>query len=175
VISGARRAVDVGDAAVAAFESPEGGERDMTSTSDRSDRASGVVVGIDGSASSKEALAWAARQAALTGDPLTVVMTWSVPVNYGNAPGWPSNFEPAADAKAALEACVLEVLGPHPRVTVTAKVVEGRPSDVLVEQSKTAALLVVGSRGHGEIAGMLLGSVSEFVTTHAHCPVVIMR
>jgi nucleotide-binding universal stress UspA family protein len=53
--------------------------------------------------------------------------------------------------------------------------VEGHLASVLTEQSKNASLIVVGSRGHGEFAGMLLGSVSEFLATHARCPVLVVR
>jgi len=81
----------------------------------------------------------------------------------------------AADAKSELEASIHDVLGRQPSIAVSALVVEGHPSLALVDASKSAALLVVGSRGHGEFTGMLLGSVSEFVSTHAHCPVVIIR
>ncbi|MGA2037092.1 MAG: universal stress protein [Acidimicrobiales bacterium] len=56
---------------------------------------------------------------------------------------------------------------------LTTVVMEGHPARVLPDESKTASLVVVASRGNGEFAGMLLGSVSEFLTTHAHCPVVV--
>jgi nucleotide-binding universal stress UspA family protein len=134
-----------------------------------------IVVGVDGSNSSRAALAWAARQAALTSAPLTVITTWSFPPSYGFPIAWPDDMDFAADAKSELEASIHDVLGRQPSVAVTALVVEGHPSLALVDASKSAALLVVGSRGHGEFTGMLLGSVSEFVSTHAHCPVVIIR
>jgi nucleotide-binding universal stress UspA family protein len=143
-----------------------------TISSDHSER---IVVGIDGSSSSRAALAWAAHQAELTSAPLTVIVTWFFPTSYGYPIGWPEDFNPAADAKTILDESVQEVLGGAPSIPVTTEVVEGHPSVVLVEASKSAALVVVGSRGHGEFAGMLLGSVSEFLSTHAHCPVVIIR
>jgi nucleotide-binding universal stress UspA family protein len=87
----------------------------------------------------------------------------------------PADMDFAADAKQLLEESVGAVLGAHPEIAATTEVVEGHPALVLVDASKTAALLVVGSRGHGEFTGMLLGSVSEFLSTHAHCPVVIIR
>jgi nucleotide-binding universal stress UspA family protein len=134
-----------------------------------------IVVGVDGSKASRAALAWAARQAALTSAPLTVIMTWSLPPSYGFPVAWPDDVDFAADAKSELDSSIHDVLGPTPSVTVSALLVEGHPSLVLVDASKSAALLVVGSRGHGEFTGMLLGSVSEFVSTHALCPVVIIR
>lgn len=134
-----------------------------------------IVVGIDGSETSKKALAWAARWAALTGVDLVAVVVWHYPTTLGWAPPWPQDYNPAAEAKAVLEATVAEVLGASPVVSLTTKVIEGSPSPILVELSKDASLVVVGSRGHGEFAGMLIGSVSEFLAGHAHCPVVIIR
>jgi nucleotide-binding universal stress UspA family protein len=147
----------------------------MTSTPDNIERSHRIVVGIDGSDSSRAALAWAARQAALTSAPLTVIITWHYPTDYGYPVMWLEDMDFAADAKSLLGESVSEVLGSHPKIAVTPEVVEGHPALVLVDESKDAALLVVGSRGHGEFTGMLLGSVSEFVSTHAHCPVVIIR
>jgi nucleotide-binding universal stress UspA family protein len=134
-----------------------------------------IVVGIDGSLPSRAALAWAGRQAVLTAAPLTVVTTWAYPTSAGFMVTWPENIDFEADARSELEKAVEDVLGPDPGIEVTTSVIEGVPSLVLVEESKAAALIVVGSRGHGAFAGMLLGSVSEFLATHAHCPVVIIR
>jgi nucleotide-binding universal stress UspA family protein len=63
----------------------------------------------------------------------------------------------------------------HPGVVFVPVVVEGRAADVLVEASRGADLLAVGSRGHGEVAGLLVGSVSEHCATHAHSPVLVVR
>jgi nucleotide-binding universal stress UspA family protein len=134
-----------------------------------------IVVGVDGSPASKAALRWAARQARLTGGRLLAVLTWEFPRSMGWAPPWPSDFDPARDAKELLEVTVEEVLGPHPDVEVSTATAEGHPSVVLTELSKKATLVVVGCRGHGEFVGMLLGSVSEFLTTHAECPVAVVR
>lgn len=145
------------------------------STDEDEDRRGDIVVGVDGSRSSRKALAWAAKQAALTGARLVAITCWDYPVNYGWAPPWPPEFDPAADSKAMLDRVVDEVLGAGASARVTTATFEGHPAPVLVELSKTASLVVVGSRGHGEFAGMLLGSVSEFLTTHAHCPVLVVR
>ena len=67
------------------------------------------------------------------------------------------------------------MLGPGSSVEPTLAIIEGHPALVLDHESRTASLLVVGSRGHGEFIGMLLGSMSEFLATHARCPVVIIR
>ena len=134
-----------------------------------------IVVGVDGSASSKCALAWAAHQARLTGLPLVAATVWLFPVSWGWSVPWPADFDPQANAAGVLSEAVAEVLGPEPTIEVETLVIEGHPAPVLVELSASAQLVVVGSRGHGEFAGMLLGSVSEFLTAHSHCPVVVVR
>jgi nucleotide-binding universal stress UspA family protein len=134
-----------------------------------------IVVGVDGSDSSVRALRWAAGQAKLTGASLTVVTTWEFPPTFGWAPPYPSDFDPSKDARAALQKNVDTVLGPDPEVAVQLEVVEGHPAFVLTDKAAGAELLVVGSRGHGAFAGMLLGSVSEYCASHAPCPVVIVR
>lgn len=134
-----------------------------------------IVVGVDGSASSKDALKWAAQQAEATGAALEVVTTWEWPTSFGWVPPYPAEYDPEADAGKALEQTIAEVLGPSPSVAIRTRIAEGHPAPVLIELSRGADLLVVGSRGHGEFAGMLLGSVSEHCVTNAHCPVVVMR
>jgi nucleotide-binding universal stress UspA family protein len=134
-----------------------------------------IVVGVDGSDSSIRALGWAAGQAKLTGASLTVVTTWEFPPTFGWSPPYPSDFDPNRDARAALQKNVDAVLGPDPDLAVELEVVEGHPAFVLTDKAAGAELLVVGSRGHGAFAGMLLGSVSEYCASHAPCPVVIVR
>ena len=134
-----------------------------------------ITVGVDGSEPSIEALRWAADQAELTGSELETIAVWEWPTSFGWAPPYPSDFNPAADAQRVLD----ETLGPirhdHPDVVINEKVIEGRAAPILIEASKQAELLVVGSRGHGEFSGMLLGSVSEHCVTNADCPVVVVR
>ena len=134
-----------------------------------------IVVGIDGSPSSLDALAWAARQADLTGSSLEIVMTWEWPSSLGWAVPVPDNFDPEEDVQKALEKAVAAVHAEHPQVSIDPRVVNGHPAPILVEASKGADLLVVGSRGHGEFVGMLIGSVSEYCATNAHCPVLVHR
>ena len=134
-----------------------------------------VVVGVDGSGHSRAALAWGARQAELTGASLTVVTTWELPTSYGYVAAWPENVDFEADARAVLEETVETVLGPDSSLEITRRVERGHAALVLVEESRRAAVVVVGCRGHGEFTGMLIGSVSEHLATHAHCPVVIVR
>lgn len=134
-----------------------------------------IVVGVDGSQHSKKALAWAVRQAEITGLPLVAVSTWHLPTNYGWAIPWPEDLDLEADARTLLESVIEEVVGSQKKGEIDARVVEGHPARVLVTLSNSASLVVVGSRGHGEFSGMLLGSVSEYLTTHASCPVVVVR
>jgi nucleotide-binding universal stress UspA family protein len=134
-----------------------------------------IVVGVDGSEASKRALRWAADQARLVGAELKVVTTWEYPPTLGWAPPYPSDFDPDEDARQALRETVDLVLGPDPGVAVHLVVVEGHPAFVLTQNAKDAQLLVVGSRGHGAFAGMLLGSVSEYCAAHSPCPVVVVR
>ena len=134
-----------------------------------------IVVGIDGSPSSLDALAWAARQADLTGSSLELIMTWEWPSSYGWAVALPSDFDPEEDVRHALESALEVVRAEHPGLGIDPRVVNGHPAPILVEASKGADLLVVGSRGHGEFVGMLIGSVSEYCATNAHCPVLVHR
>jgi nucleotide-binding universal stress UspA family protein len=133
-----------------------------------------IVVGVDGSPPSRRALAWAARQAQLTGAQLRVVTAWQLPRDYG-FPVVLEDVDLAAEARGLAEATVQEVLGPHPDIPVVTEVHQGHPAVVLVDAARGADLLVVGSRGHGAFTGMLLGSVSEYCVTHADCPVVVFR
>lgn len=139
------------------------------------DSKQAIAVGVDGSAPSKKALRWAARQAELTGATLRVVTTWMVPTALGWMPQFPDDFDPAADAAAVQKAEVTEVLGTDPKVTLEYRVVGGNPAATLIEMSDEVDLIVVGNRGHGGFAGLLIGSVSENVVTHATCPVVVIR
>jgi nucleotide-binding universal stress UspA family protein len=145
----------------------------MTSTS--SEVSNRIVVGVDGSDSSLAALEWAARQAELTGATLELLTAWAWPTTYGAPLGFPPGFDPVADAKKVLETAAAKVLAAHPGLEIHITVAEGHPSPALVKASQGASLLVVGSRGHGEFAGMLLGSVGEHCATNAHCPVLVLR
>jgi nucleotide-binding universal stress UspA family protein len=134
-----------------------------------------IVVGVDGSPSSLAAVEWAVHQAELTGAGLEALMTWEWPTSYGWSLPVPSEYDPAHDAEASLDRTLEPVRTANPALTIVAIIKEGHPAPLLVEASRGAALLVVGSRGHGEFAGMLLGSVSEHCVSNAHCPVLVMR
>ncbi|SFK77678.1 universal stress protein [Geodermatophilus ruber] len=132
-----------------------------------------IVVGLDGSPWSRQALQWAARQARLTGSELHVVTAWDLPKTYGGPPITGIDWE--ADARRSLEQELKEALEPAVAGQVRAQVIRGHPAGVLVDAAADADLLVVGSRGHGGFAGMLLGSVSQHAVAHARCPVVVVH
>ena len=133
-----------------------------------------IVVGIDGSTASFSALEWAVRQAGSTNASLEVVAAWEWPTSFG----WsfiPDGYDPARDMAETLEPVLEKLRAAHPDVVVNSKVVEGHPAPVLIHESVGADLLVVGSRGHGEFVGMLIGSTSEHCVANAACPVVVIR
>ena len=134
-----------------------------------------IVVGVDGSNSSRSALRWAATEAERTGAELQVVMTWHNPYPEMWIPHDPSGTEPLELTRRALDRIVKGVLGDHPAVKVEASAIEGSPARVLIETAKGADLLVVGNRGLNEFVEMLLGSVSLHCVSHAPCPVVVVR
>lgn len=134
-----------------------------------------IVVGVDGSLSSKAALGWAIRQARLTGAAVEAVIAWEYPVTYGYPVpvATDTNYEElAAEVVADTVAGISSQGGP---VDVRSRVVEGDPAGVLLDASAGAELLVVGSRGHGGLVEALLGSVSQHCVQHATCPVVVIR
>jgi nucleotide-binding universal stress UspA family protein len=133
-----------------------------------------IVVGIDSSMSSLDALRWAVQQAQLTGSVVQAVMVWQYPP-AGVVPAVPADLDFNAEARQALDAAIEGVVSGASPIEVTRVVEEGEPGPALVRASKDAALLVVGSRGHGAVVGMLIGSVSQYCVTHAHCPVVVLR
>jgi nucleotide-binding universal stress UspA family protein len=135
-----------------------------------------VVVGVDGSEPSKDALRWAIRYARMTGATVRAVTVWHFPTSFGWGP-LPAipEMDLEADARAALKEAVEAVTDTAEPVTLQTEVVEGPPALMLLRAAEGADLLVVGSRGHGAFAGMLIGSVSEHCVHHASCPVVVVR
>lgn len=139
-----------------------------------------IVVGVDGSDSSKAALHWAYEEASHHGATLTAVSTWEPPTlpmspPYGAMPDKDYQDQPKNAALEVLDRLVNELEDRDPAVDVHTSIEEGHAAEVLIERSKEADLLVVGSRGHGGFAGMLLGSVGQHLVAHAHCPVVVVR
>lgn len=133
-----------------------------------------VVVGVDGSGASRDALLWAAQQAQLTGGEVHAVIAWEFPPSYGYYSDY-TDAELEAQARKTLDEAVAESLGRPPSVPVTFSVIKGHPAEALLDAARSADLLVVGSRGRGAFARILLGSVSQHCVHHATCPVVVVR
>jgi nucleotide-binding universal stress UspA family protein len=140
-----------------------------------------IVVGVDGSASAQEALRFAVQEAQLRGAGVRAVMgVYLATMAYGGMAGWgpagtgldPTELEERA--RAALDTAV-DALGEPADMQVERVVDFGQPAQVLIEEARGAELLVVGSRGHGGFAGLMLGSVSHQCAMHASCPVVIVH
>lgn len=131
-----------------------------------------IVVGVDGSRASVEALREAKDMAELMGCPLKVVATWELPATAAQYP-YPleDTFEDAA--RRRLEQSLAAVFGEELPPGLQQEVLAGSPARVLRDLSEDARMLVVGSRGHGGFVGLLLGSVSSAVAAHAKCPVLI--
>ncbi|WP_037862974.1 universal stress protein [Streptomyces sp. NRRL S-340] len=146
---------------------------------DRKQSAERVVVGVDGSDSSKQALRWAVRQAGLTGGTVEALTAWDLPQFHG-ALGWlpPSSSDEAAikaRAHSSLVQVVGETVGDPPPVDLRTEARYGTAADVLLTAAHGASLLVVGSRGLGGFSGLLLGSVAQHCVQQASCPVVVVR
>jgi len=131
-----------------------------------------IVVGVDGSSQSDKAVAWGLEQAKKTGGTLELLVAWARPVSYG-VPLVVGGIDPEADAREIAEKAAAGLDLPADRLIIN--VVHGAAPAILVERSSHADLIVVGSRGHGGFAGLLLGSVSAQVVHHAGCPVVVLR
>jgi nucleotide-binding universal stress UspA family protein len=132
-----------------------------------------IVVGVDGSESSKQALRWAARLSAAESSHIEAITAWDYPQAY-NSPVDP-NWRPDLDAEMILDDTLREVFGDDRPAGLDPIVRHGPPRTVLIDASEGAELLIVGSRGHGGFAGLLLGSVSSACSEHAHCPVLVLH
>jgi nucleotide-binding universal stress UspA family protein len=137
-----------------------------------------IVVGVDGSEGSKRALEWAAREARLRGAPLEIVLVWLPSVLYA-ASGWSVADTEMLEgllesARERLERTCESVAPALDGLEVERRVVEGPTARTLMDAAVGADLLVVGTRGHGGFAGLLLGSVSAQCAHHSPCPVVIV-
>jgi nucleotide-binding universal stress UspA family protein len=138
----------------------------------------GIVVGHDGSRHADRALRWAAAWAQRVGCPLHAVRTWVIS-SAPRPPSWSTGYVPPMTdfeqaVRAALEEDVRAVDLPA-EVAVQCHVVHGSSSRRLVEVSAHAELLVLSSRGRGGFAGLVMGSTTDQVVRHAHCPVVVIR
>ncbi|HUZ54454.1 MAG TPA: universal stress protein [Streptosporangiaceae bacterium] len=138
-----------------------------------------VVVGVDGSPASAITMAWAARYAKAMGATVRAVLAWHYPTAAGPAPVGVAPASVTSEVEQSryqiLDQAIAATFGDPPAVEIERRVVYGHPAQVLIDESKDADLLVVGSRGHGGFTGMMLGSVSMHCVTHAYCPVTVVR
>jgi nucleotide-binding universal stress UspA family protein len=134
-----------------------------------------IVVGVDGSRHSEEALRWAAHLAVIFGARLEAVAAWEYPPAYGWPPLVSPDWNPGHDMEKVVGDTMRAVFGDQSPAGVHLRVAEGGAAKVLLDACEGATMLVVGSRGHGGFAGMLLGSVSANVAEHASCPVLIVH
>ena len=143
---------------------------------------SGILVGVDGSDHSLRALGWAMRQAAQQRVPLTVLAVRPPPVRPATGIFWglhtypEDSHDPEVTRKPIQEMVdkiANEIGETAPEVTVN--VVTGDAAEQLIKASRDADMIVVGSRGSGGFAALRINSVSNKVTHHANCPVVIVR
>lgn len=135
----------------------------------------GIVVGVDGSPGAARAVEWAAGEAKLRGTGLTLVHAWHIPgaVTMTAAGATAAEWQVVEDAAhAVLDEMAEDAFGYG--VEVKAVLVQAQAAPALIEQAAGADLLVVGTRGRGGFAGLLLGSVSQAVAHHAPCPVVVV-
>lgn len=138
-----------------------------------------IMVGLDGSHLSTQALRFALDEAALHGAPVEAVYVWTHPTGAGIA-GAPAPSYSYAEARQEAERMLAEQLagvqGEYPDTPLTRTVIHGLdPARILVELSRRSRLIVVASRGRGGVARLLLGSVSQALINHAGCPVAVVH
>jgi nucleotide-binding universal stress UspA family protein len=149
----------------------------MTSHATEQSSRPTIVVGVDGSEDSYEALRWAAGEARTHSVPLHVVLAWQVRSMSIIGADVPHDLNGRAERLAehrlvsALAALGADLEG----IELTSAAVEGPTRRVLREESESAILLVLGSRGHGKVSSLILGSVSRHMTVQSTCPVVVVR
>ena len=136
-----------------------------------------VVVGVDGSASATQAVRWAAREADRRRAPLVLVHVWT-PVAV--APRHAGSLRPYHDALVEqggqwLREATVAAREAAPDVITTTQLVSGSAAHHLIDRSDSAGLVVLGSRGLGGFAGLVVGSIAVAVATHGRCPVVVVR
>lgn len=130
-----------------------------------------IVVGVDGSDPSIDALKLAAQLTPLAGDVIRAVTAWQHPAALGFFT--PVDWNPEEQAKLALDRALSAAFQDEPPCPIERRVLHGSAAQVLIDESRQASMVVVGSRGHGGFVGLLLGSVSSAVAERSACPVVI--
>jgi nucleotide-binding universal stress UspA family protein len=137
-----------------------------------------VVAGIDGSPESVAALSWAGRYAAATGATVRAVRAWHFPTAAGLPPEGKAPEAVTSEIEQRMRDEVGDAIAKAnvpASVQVETVIGYGHPAQVLIDESKTSSLLVVGHRGHGGFHQMLTGSVAMHCVSHAACPVVVIR
>ncbi|WP_258069676.1 universal stress protein [Arthrobacter sp. SX1312] len=130
-----------------------------------------IVVGVDGSEQSIAALELAGSLVPLAGDVIRAVTVWRYPIGFGSFA--PITWNPDELAGKALDDALSAAFQGEAPCPLERRVLQGAPAQVLIEESRKASMVVVGSRGHGGFVGLLLGSVSSAVAERSACPVVI--
>jgi nucleotide-binding universal stress UspA family protein len=133
-----------------------------------------IVVGVDGSESSNEALRWAARLAPSLDATIHALVAWEIPVVYGLDAALPT-WKPDETAQEILNKSLEKVFGKTRPAGLIGSISQGHPTFVLIDASKDAEMLIIGSRGLGGFAGLLLGSVSSTCAERAECPVLVVH
>ncbi|MBK7167587.1 MAG: universal stress protein [Candidatus Microthrix sp.] len=134
-----------------------------------------IVVGVDGSDSARNALRWALTEASVRNLPVVVVNGWMEPTVVATFPGMASPIDAISKAASNLIEAELEMAAQDAAgVTVRVQAVSASGASALVDESRGASLVVVGSKGQGGLSRVLLGSVAQQVMCHAECPVVVI-
>jgi nucleotide-binding universal stress UspA family protein len=144
-----------------------------------------ILVGVDGSPASRKALEWAGDEAIRHKSELVLLTAYLAPPPPPSSGGISPTVSPheatgaseaaSKTARQLLMGAIQDVLGEDPPVVVHPRVMKGNAAKLLIDLSGEADLVVVGSRGHGGFAGLLLGSVSQNVAAYARCTVVVVR
>ena len=134
-----------------------------------------ILVGIDGSVHSKKALRWAVKMGLLLDCDIDAVTVWEYPVMLGWEASAFNQWQPDKDAQRTLDDTFESVYGKILPVGLTGRIAEGNPAGYLIDQSKDAEMLVLGSRGRGGFTGLLLGSVSRSCAERSQCPALIVH
>jgi nucleotide-binding universal stress UspA family protein len=147
----------------------------MQDREERTDRH--IVVGVDGSLHSEAALRWALGQARLTGARIEALCAWQYPVAFGFTHAYvpdQGGLLPEL-SQETLDKTIAAVTDENePQVDLVRVVVQGHAAEMLLQAAQDADLLVLGSHGHGPLAGILLGSVTQHCVHHSRCPVVVI-
>ena len=154
---------------VAVVRAPEGSCDELPTT------GGPVLVGIDGSAPARRALLWALDEGRRRGAPVEVVHAWDLPTMSAYLPTEGYDVDRfGRDARRVLASALDEVAGAAVGVTVHPHLVRGRAGDALLERAASADLVVVGSKGLGAVAGLVIGSVAHHVSHLVRRPVVLV-